>query len=77
MTIRKTIQHFLKNKYDIDSKFLYHPFYPYPLSRKKYDNNDTDSYSNQDNTDKKTEVVSISRVDYAKIPILYWRQTES
>jgi len=34
ITIRNTIQHFLKNKYDIDSKFLYHPFYPYPFRAK-------------------------------------------
>src|SRR5919198_3070489 len=27
--IRKTLQQYLKKTYDIESKFLYHPFYPY------------------------------------------------
>jgi glycosyltransferase involved in cell wall biosynthesis len=31
VTIRRTVQNYLKNKYDLPSLFLYHPFYPYPI----------------------------------------------
>ena len=30
VTIRQTVQKFLKEKYDIESEFLHHPFYEYP-----------------------------------------------
>ena len=35
ITIRKTVQHYLKNKFDLDSLFLPHPFYTYPIVTKK------------------------------------------
>ena len=49
ITIRKTVQKLLKDKYNINSKFLYHPFYEFDV-----------------NNIKKTQVVSISRVDFDK-----------
>ena len=35
ITIRETVKHFLKEKYNIDSLFLPHPFYEYPISDTK------------------------------------------
>jgi len=35
ITIRKTVQEFLKNKYNIESIFLRHPFYKYPKTNYK------------------------------------------
>ncbi|HEY7226882.1 MAG TPA: hypothetical protein VH481_02015 [Nitrososphaeraceae archaeon] len=32
ITMRKTVQNFLKSKYDLNSNFIYHPFYPYPVN---------------------------------------------
>ena len=32
VTIRRTVQNYLKSKYDLSSLFLYHPFYPYPIT---------------------------------------------
>ncbi len=66
ITIRKTIQNYLKKRYNIDAKFLYHPFYPYPLSyreEKEYDSNDV--YC-QEHNNHKSGAVSISRVHYYK-----------
>ena len=57
--IRKSFQEYLKNKYDVNPKFLHHPFYPYPTIHRD-DNNDNYGMIT------KTEVVSISRVDYGK-----------
>jgi hypothetical protein len=31
ITMRKTVQEYLKSKYELDSSFVYHPFYPYPV----------------------------------------------
>lgn len=50
ITIRKTVKDYLKNKFNINSDFLYHPFYPYPKTINKNKNN----------------IVSISRIDYDK-----------
>lgn len=50
ITIRETVQKYLKEKLDIDSVFRVHPFYNFLKSI----NND------------KTDVVSISRIDYDK-----------
>jgi glycosyltransferase involved in cell wall biosynthesis len=52
ITIRKTMQDYLKQRYDLESTFLYHPFYPYPTS-------------GESNLDKKG-TVSISRIGYGK-----------
>ena len=57
IVIRKTVKNYLKSKYDIISKFLYHPFYPYKKIFKEYD----DNYST-----KEEEGVSISRIEYHK-----------
>ena len=53
VTIRKSMQQFLLDRYGIDSKFIYHPFYPYPL-RPDYDE------------ENKTQAISISRIDFNK-----------
>jgi glycosyltransferase involved in cell wall biosynthesis len=70
--IRKAFQEYLKNNYNVHSKFLYHPFYPYSTKN----NNDGGSlaeYSNghikehdREKEIEKTTTVSISRVDYGK-----------
>jgi hypothetical protein len=31
ITIRKSMQQYLEDRYRIESKFIYHPFYPYPI----------------------------------------------
>jgi glycosyltransferase involved in cell wall biosynthesis len=31
VTIRRTVQNYLKSRYDLPSLFLHHPFYPYPI----------------------------------------------
>ena len=58
IVIRKSTQSYLKNKYNIRAKFLYHPFYPY---KKNYC--DTLMYNEVNNTN---DSVSISRIDYYK-----------
>ena len=50
ITIRKTVQEYLKNKYDVDADFLPHPFYEYPKT------NDPSNYYS----------LSISRIDFDK-----------
>ncbi len=50
ITIRQTVQKYLKEKFDIDSEFKLHPFY---------------EFTKTDYTDK-SNVVSISRIDYDK-----------
>ena len=50
-TIRKTVQVYLKNNFNIDSKFIYHPFYKYEKG-----NNNPLNINN----------ISISRIDYDK-----------
>ena len=61
--IRKSFQEYLKNKYDVNPKFLHHPFYPYPTIQQRNANN-TDN--DDDDMITKIEAVSISRVDYGK-----------
>jgi glycosyltransferase involved in cell wall biosynthesis len=58
--IRKTFQQYLKNRYNLNPKFLYHPFYPYPTQK----NDGNDNYDN--NILTKTNAVSISRIDHSK-----------
>src|SRR5215212_6897936 len=55
----KTFQEYLKNKYDVNPKFLHQPFYPYPTIQRNANNDDDDMII-------KTYAVSISRVDYGK-----------
>lgn len=50
ITIRETVQQYLKQKYDLDPLFLYHPFYPYPVVCKN----------------PKRGAVSISRIGFGK-----------
>lgn len=50
ITIRKTVQEYLKQRFDLDSLFLYHPFYPYPTISKS----------------PKRGAVSISRIGFGK-----------
>jgi len=50
ITIRKTVQEFIKKEYNIDTDFLSHPFYEYPKT-----NEPSDYYS-----------LSISRIDFDK-----------
>lgn len=54
ITIRKTVQDYLKKQFDIDSTFMVHPFYPYFKQ------------INGKVGKKKSGAVSISRVDYDK-----------
>ena len=69
--IRKTMQQYLRDKYGVNSRFLYHPFYSYPT----YIKNNLDklakdtkcgSYSNNSSRHEKKDAVSISRIDYGK-----------
>ncbi len=50
ITIRKTVQEYLKTKYDLDSIFMYHPFYPYPIISKE----------------SRKGAISISRISFEK-----------
>ena len=52
ITIRETVKSLLKKKHGINSRFLYHPFYEFPID--------------PINTSKKTNNISISRVDFDK-----------
>jgi len=52
ITIRETVKSLLKKKHWINSRFLYHPFYEFPID--------------PINTSKKTNNISISRVDFDK-----------
>ena len=53
ITIRKTVQEYLNTKYNLDSLFLYHPFYPYPVTSSKTQK-------------EKKGAVSISRISFEK-----------
>ena len=57
ITIRKSMQQYLQDKYGIESKFIRHPFYPYPILR---------GYSHDTEEEDKTDAVSISRIDFNK-----------
>jgi hypothetical protein len=68
--IRKAFQQYLKDEYNIHSKFLYHPFYPYSTendnssSSAEYDNDHIKR--DRDVKIEKTSTISICRVDYGK-----------
>ena len=64
ITIRKSMQQYLQDKYGIESKFIYHPFYPYPI-RQEGDGEDYD-YDDVEGEEKKMQAVSISRIDFYK-----------
>lgn len=51
-TIRKTVQDYLKQKLNLDSRFLKHPFYEYPKTKTSFND--------------KTRVVATSRIDFDK-----------
>jgi glycosyltransferase involved in cell wall biosynthesis len=57
ITIRKSMQQYLQDKYGIESKFIHHPFYPYPIQQGDDSNEEED---------KKTHAVSVSRIDFNK-----------
>jgi len=50
ITMRKTVQNFIKAKYELNSNFMHHPFYPYPVIVKK----------------SRRRAVSISRISFEK-----------
>ena len=60
ITIRKSMQQYLLDKYGIESKFIYHPFYTYPIPQ------EGDSDDDVEDENKKMQVVSISRIDFYK-----------
>ncbi|MDQ3838148.1 MAG: glycosyltransferase, partial [Thermoproteota archaeon] len=51
VTIRRTVQNYLKAEYDLSSLFLYHPFYPYPTVSDRFE---------------RKGAVSISRISFEK-----------
>jgi glycosyltransferase involved in cell wall biosynthesis len=64
ISIRKKFQSYLKEKYNLNSRFMYHPFYPYNIhkSNENYSHNAlSPTLGNQ-----KKGAISISRVDYGK-----------
>jgi len=54
VTIRKTVQDYLKKNFNVSSTFLIHPFFPYL------------NHIDAKVTKKKTGAISISRIDYDK-----------
>ena len=58
ITIRKSMQQFLRNIYGMESKFIYHPFYPYQIQQQQGDG--------EEEEENKTHAVSISRIDFYK-----------
>ncbi len=50
ITMRKTVQKFIKDKYGLNSTFMHHPFYPYPVIIKE----------------SRRRAVSISRISFEK-----------
>ena len=51
-TIRKTVQDYLKQNFNLDSQFMEHPFYEYPMTNTSFN--------------KKKRVVATSRIDFDK-----------
>jgi hypothetical protein len=37
ITIRRSMQQYLRDRYGIESKFICHPFYPYPIQEQNDD----------------------------------------
>ena len=64
ISIRKTFQSYLKEKYNLSSRFMYHPFYPYNTHKSK-ENYSHNALSPTLGYQKKS-AISISRVDYGK-----------
>ena len=60
ITIRKSMQHLMREKFDVDSTFLYHPFYRYNVG---FEN---DCYDDEDEMLQKNRAVAISRIDFLK-----------
>jgi len=50
ITMRRTVQKFIKDKYELKSTFMHHPFYPYPVIIKE----------------SRRRAVSISRISFEK-----------
>lgn len=61
--IRKTLQFYLKEKYNVNSKFMYHPFWPYDT---KYQNEGLEHDNSVPEAGKHSMSVSISRIEYGK-----------
>ena len=55
VVIRKSVQNFLKKRYGLDAKFIFHPFYPYKKLK--------DGIAENPTVDFRKDVVSISRVE--------------
>jgi hypothetical protein len=62
--IRKSFQQYLRCKYGLNPRFLYHPFYPY--TPQKYITSNGKENIDHNNIQRKTEAVSLSRVEYGK-----------
>ena len=60
ITIRKSMQQFLQNRYGMESKFIYHPFYPYQIQQQG------DGEEEEEEEKNKMWAVSISRIDFYK-----------
>jgi len=61
LVIRKSVRAFLKEKYDINAKFIYHPFFPYRKYTEIDSQDNKDKYKNINITNK-IDIVSISRI---------------
>jgi hypothetical protein len=66
ITIRKSTQQFLRDKYGIESKFIYHPFYPYPIQQQGDGKEGGVGEEEEEEEQTKTQAVSISRIDFYK-----------
>jgi hypothetical protein len=64
--IRKALQQYLKEKYNLNPKFLYHPFYPYSIQKNNNNPNRDHNGSHSNGLMYKTDAVSISRTDKDK-----------
>ena len=60
ITIRKSMQHFMKKKFNVETTFLYHPFYQYNTGF------DSNCCYDDNNIVQKDRAVSISRIDFLK-----------
>ncbi len=65
LVIRKSVKAYLKEKYNINAKFIYHPFFPYKKyaeidnqdGRGKYNDNSVNN-----NNNNRSDIISISRI---------------
>ncbi len=60
ITIRKSMQHFIQEKFGFDTTFLYHPFYQYNIAL------DNDCGYAESDIEQKDRAVAISRIDFLK-----------